>query len=347
MTQDRDDRPSILVISTGGTIASVRDDSSAAEPRLSARDLVAAVPQLAAVADIKTQPFRQLPSSDLGLADLIALGDEIERAVGSGVSGIVVTQGTDTLEETSFALDLLWGGTAPVILTGAMRHAALPGADGPANLLAAVQVAASPLARDCGALVVFNDEIHLPLHVRKTHTASTATFRSPLTGPIGWIVEDRPRIALRRPGRHHIRIASAPDEMPAVALAKIVLGDDVRLLQAIEPLGYRGLVVEATGGGHVPRALVGPLARLAQRMPVVLASRTGVGETLRATYGFPGSETNLLSYGLIPSGILDGPKSRMLLMLMLIAGASDEAIVAAFETVGVPGSRPPLHWPAA
>ena len=191
------DRPKIAIFSTGGTIASVRGDQAAASPKLTAEQLVSSVPQLAQVADIETVRFRQVASSDLTVADIIALAEAIGHAVDGGVSGAVVTQGTNTLEETSFILDLLWDRDEPVVLTGAMRNPDLAGADGPANLLASAAVAASPVARGFGALVVFNDEIHLPLFVRKTHTTSPATFRSPQAGPIGWIMENRVRLALR------------------------------------------------------------------------------------------------------------------------------------------------------
>ncbi len=146
---------------------------------------MAAVPQLADIANIETVRFHQVASSELNVSDMIGLAERIGHAVTDGVAGVVVTQGTNTIEETSFVLDLLWDRKEPMVLTGAMRHPDLPGADGPANLLASAVVAASPLARDLGCLVIFNDEVHLPLFVRKTHTTNPATFRSPLTGPIG------------------------------------------------------------------------------------------------------------------------------------------------------------------
>jgi len=338
--------PRVTVFSTGGTIASIPSRASAASPALTVEQLVAALPQLDSVAEITAIPFRQVASSELTLADMIELAGEIERAVAGGSDGVAITQGTDTLEETSFALQLLWGGEAPVVLTGAMRNPALPGADGPANLLGAALLAASSVARGLGALVVFNDEVHLPLFVRKTHTASLATFRSPLTGPIGWIVENRPRIPLRPTVRHAIRPPASAQAVPQVALLKAALGDDGRLLPSIVSLGYRGLVLEAMGGGHVPRAMVAPLADLARHMPVVLTSRTGAGEVLRGTYGFPGSETDLLTRGLIHSGILDGPKARVLLALLLASDAPREAIETAFASIGTPGKEPAFRWPA-
>ena len=105
------------------------------------------------------------------------------------------------------------------------------------------------------------------------------------------------------------------------------------------------MIVEATGGGHVPKAYVDPLTALAARIPVVLASRSGAGEILRSTYGFPGSETDLLKRGLIHGGILDGPKARLLLTLLLVAGAKNEVITEAFAAIGVPGSRPAFRLP--
>jgi len=327
------------VFSTGGTIASKRSEAGAASPDLTADDLVAAVPQLADVANIEAVSFRQVASSELTVSDVIELAERISDAVADGAAGTVITQGTNTIEETSFVLDLLWDRAEPIVVTGAMRHSGLPGADGPANLLASAVVAASPLARNLGCVVVFNDEVHLPLFVRKTHTSNPATFRSPLTGPIGWIAENRLRIALRPALRHRIAIPAAPAVVPPVGLVKVTLGDDGRVLTAIGSLGYEGLIVEATGGGHVPRAMVEPLAALAQQMPVVLASRTGAGEVLRGTYGFPGSETDLLKRGLIHGGILDGPKARLLLTLLLLAGAESDTILEAFAAIGIPGSR--------
>lgn len=338
--------PKITIFATGGTIASVRSKGEAASPSLTAADLVAAVPQLTGVAEIETVQFRQLGSPQLTIADMIALSREIERVSTGDTAGAVVTQGTDTLEETSFALQLLWGGAAPVVVTGAMRNPELPGADGPANLLAAVLVAADPLARGLGALVVMNDEIHLPLFVRKTHTSNPATFRSTLTGAIGWIIENRPRIALHPLTRDHIAFRRTPDVVPPVALIRASIGDDGRMIGRVKALGYRGAVIEALGGGHAPLAMAEPLGRLAEVMPVILTSRTGAGEVLRSTYGFGGSETDLLRRGLIHGGMLDGAKAKVLLTILLAAQAGSETIGAAFEAIGLPGSRPAFRLDA-
>lgn len=217
-----------------------------------------------------------------------------------------------------------------MVVTGAMRNPSLPGADGPANLLAAARVAASDVARGLGTLVVLNDEIHAARYVQKTHTSNPGAFRSPLAGPIGWISEGIPRIAMRPAASHHLVVSTETRPRP-VALLSVTLGDDGRLLRAVGDLGYVGLVIEGLGGGHVPAWMVPDLARLAGTMPVVLASRTRRGESPRRTYGFPGSETDLLGRGLIGAGSLDGPKARLLLSLLLRTGAERPEIVKTFD----------------
>src|SRR3954452_14381836 len=168
----------------------VPDGGGAAVPALASADLVRSVPGLdAAGVRLTTRDLRRLPGSALTIADL----DDVVRVAGeqvdAGAAGVVVTQGTDTIEETSFALDLRWDRAAPLVVTGAMRHSALAGADGPANLLAAVLTAASRAARDLGCLVVMADEIHAARWVRKSHTASVAAFTSPAAGPLGRVAD--------------------------------------------------------------------------------------------------------------------------------------------------------------
>jgi len=325
-------RARILVVSLGGTIASTSTDAhQGVIPQLGARELIAAVPQLSQVADVESLTFRQVPSCDLTLRDAVALARRIDQEVAAGVDGVVVTQGTDTIEETSFALDLLLEGPTPVVVTGAMRNPTVASPDGPGNLLAAVRVAASATARGLGCLVVLNDEVHAARFVRKTHSSSLDTFQSPGAGALGRVSEENVRIALRCPPLAHVGLGG--EVVPDVALLSCALGDDGRLVGALGPLGYRGAVIEGFGGGHVPSSMVPALEALRRAMPVVFCTRTGSGEVLAHTYGFAGSEMDLLARGLVAGGALDGRKARVALALALAHAHDDEAAIDLFCAV--------------
>ncbi len=325
-------------LATGGTIASLNNSNGpGAAPTLTAEDIAAAVPQLSDYATLVTWQFSQTASPSLNFNDLLALRDEAARRVDEGSAGVVITQGTDTIEETAFCLDLLWDRPEPIVISGAMRNPSLPGGDGPANLLAAVQVAASPAARGLGVTVVLNEEIHAARFVHKSHTFSAATFTSPGAGPLGWICEGRPTISLLPPRRPALELNGkelAGKDIAPVSLVKLALGDDGRILDRLVELGYRGVVIEAFGGGHLPAVMMDSFRRLAAQVPVVLASRTGAGEVLSATYQFPGSEIDVLGAGAIRAGLLDGLKARILLTLGLSAGHDPVALRRDFDLYG-------------
>nr|WP_042440203.1 asparaginase [Streptacidiphilus albus] len=324
----------VAIFSLGGTIAMTTDPAAGGVvPALSAHDLLAAVPALTSTGiELRVHDFRRLPGASLGFEDLAALGTAITEAVDSGCDGVVVTQGTDTIEETAYLLDLLHDRDQPIVVTGAMRNQTLPGADGPANLYAAVLAAAGEELRGAGVVVVLGDEIHAARAVRKTHSTSPAAFASPSTGPLGHLYEGRVRLAGPLAGR--IAVAGPINDVAVrVGLYTATLGDDGKLLAGMAE-HCDGLVVAAFGVGHVPQDLVSVLDKAAAEMPVILTSRIGNGPVLQQTYSFPGSEKDLLSRGLISGGSLDPYKARLLLHVLLSQGRGTNEIAAAFATAG-------------
>src|SRR5689334_12054238 len=333
--------PRIAVFTLGGTIAMMTEPGSAgAAPVLGASQLLGSVPGLPGLpATPVLHDFRQLPSSALTIGDVLGLSAAIAAELEAGCAGAVVVQGTDTIEETSFLLDLLHRGGQPVVVTGAMRTRDAAGADGPANMLAAIQAAASPELAGLGVLVVFADEIHAARHVRKAHATSIGAFVSPSAGPVGHVIEGRVRL-LARPVRPVVSLPDRPGTAggaPAVrvGLVTMALGDDGAMLRAAADAGVLdGLVVAGFGAGHVPPGVAEVLYELASRMPVVIASRTGAGTVLEGTYGWVGSEIDLTSRDVISAGFLDPPKARLLLHLLVSRGATRADVVAAFAAAG-------------
>ncbi|MBI5132044.1 MAG: asparaginase [Rhodopseudomonas palustris] len=299
-------------------------------PTLGAADLLQDLPHLSAVADVESLTLMRKPGASLSFDDLGMLAALlVERLADTDLNGAVVVQGTDTIEETAFALDILVQSGKPVVVTGAMRPPQAAGCDGPANLLSSVIVAADAASRSRGALVVLNDEIHAARFVRKGHTTLPSSFRSS-HGPVGFVVEGQARFAFpasTAPGpRRESKGRFAP-----VALLSIALGDDGRMIGAHREAGYKGAVVEGLGAGHVPANLAPLLGDLASSIPVVLTSRVQLGPTLTQTYSFAGSEMDLLERGLISGGSLGSAKARILLALLLGAEATSDEIRSAFD----------------
>jgi len=324
----------ITLFALGGTIA-MAGDRGGVVTRLSGADLTTAVPGLTTPLDVRDA--LAVPSAGLTYADLLRILSDASDAVKDGAEGIVVTQGTDTLEETAYLLDLLWPHPQPIVVTGAMRNPTLAGIDGPANLLAAVRVASSPVSHDLGVLVVLNDEIHAAARVRKTHATSTATFVSPDTGPIGAVIEGTVRMLTRPVPRLPALPWPSVDtvESTVVPLHTATLDDDGTLLHNLASgTPASGLVVAAFGVGHMPAALTPVLEHLAQRFPVVLCSRTGAGSVLRETYGAVGGEKDLQRRGLINGRMVHPYKARVLLRLLLALGGDHGAVEAAFAARG-------------
>ena len=240
------------------------------------------------VLDLSLRPIDDLPEAELLLSEgvssaeldiprLAALLEQLGGHIDAGASGVVVTTGTDALEEVAFVLDLLWDRDEPLIVVGAMRHGALPGSDGPANLRDGLRVAAHPHARGQGVLVAMGGEIHYAWQVRKSHSGALAAFNSAVSGPAGSVQKDTVRMTSMSVIDRPLFKPSPPTATAPVALVQSALGDDGRILSLTTAAGYRGLVIEALGGGSVPSAWVAGLKQLVRAVPVVYSPRTFAG----------------------------------------------------------------------
>jgi L-asparaginase len=300
-------------------------------PVVRAEELLAQVPALADVADVRVEELALLSSWSVTPQHMARWARRVrELLVDPAIAGVVVTHGTDTLEETAFALDLLRGGPIPIVVTGAMRNPSEPGHDGPRNLLGAVRVAADRHARERGALIVLNDEVHAARHVTKAHSTALDTFRSPGLGPVATI--DAAGVWWRW------RTAPLPclpacDPEPRVFLFRMAAGLDPLPLRAVLEGGARGVVVEGTGTGNVHESWEDALAGAVDAgVPVVLTTRTGAGRVVPA-YGGPGGGRRLVERGIIPGGELSGPKARLALMFALGAGLDAAAVRGLFDEI--------------
>jgi len=339
---------SIPVLPLGGTIACVPAPGGGVSPSNDKSVMEAvlkeALGSLPGTLTASIVPVMGVPSADVDLEALIAVAAHAERLLQEKPPGIVVTTGTDSLEEVAFVLDLLWRHEVPLIITGAMRNTTLPSADGPGNLRDAVLVAGDEQARSAGVLVVMAGEIHQAWQVRKAHTGLVSAFKSSTGGPIGQVQEDtvriispsvidRPRVDLEQQTTNY-----------AVAIVKAALGEDGRTLPQLTKLGYRGAVLEVMGGGSVPHSWVRYLGPLMREIPLVYSPRAGSGPTLLTTYGGIGSELHLRTLGLIPSGLLPPLKARLLLQLLLRRGCTPAHIASAFDMFDQPRST--THRPS-
>lgn len=309
--------PVVAFGSTGGTITMTPDTSGGVVPTLTAADLAASVPGLAEAVELRVETLATFPSASFDIMQQWGVIEWAREQAAQGAAGIVVAQGTDTIEETSFLYDLYWDQDAPFIVTGAMRAPSQIAADGPANLLAACRAAASPLLRGQGVQVVLDNTINAARYVRKTNSWSLHTFSSPDYGPVGYVVEGRVRG--HRIGRSPVRLG-APQRKPWVPILETHAGDEGQALHAVVAAGADGVVVGAFGVAHVSYAMSDAIAELSSRLPIVVASRTGSGGTLRHTYGYVGAEIDLQEKGVILSGELDPRKARALLWGALAEG---------------------------
>jgi L-asparaginase len=315
----------VKVLAAGGTIA--MSGAGGAKVALDASDLVASVVGLAGEGGIEAETVANLPSAHLALSDQLRICRAARDAAREGI-GVVVTHGTDTLEETAILCDLMHDSDAPIVFTGAIRAASAPGADGPANLMDAVCVARSEEAAGMGVLVVFGGEIHHARCARKTDTTSLTAFSSPQTGPLGRVTEGHASFWSRVP-RNEPLDPSALDRR--VLIVPTTAGDDGSLARAALATEPDGLVVGTLGAGHLHPDLLGLWAEASERIPVVAYCRPERGVVLTNTYGFPGSEKELRKSRIIPAAFLSPQASRMKLLACVASGLSIEETRAAFR----------------
>jgi L-asparaginase len=323
-------RTRVQVFFLGGTIGMTGAPGEGAAPRLDAADLLVGIARAETV-EVVAVDFLKVGSAHLRFGHLLDLVRAADQAVADGADGIVVVQGTDSMEETSYLLDLLWRHDAPLVVTGAMRNASLPGPDGPANLTAALAVAASGECRGLGAMVVLNDEVHAARHVAKRHTSLPSAFESPDAGPVARMLEGRPVVTTRPVRRRPLPV---PERLDArVPLLVATLDDDPQVYEALAARAD-GLVLAGFGAGHVRTEIAELVGRIATRCPVVLASRVGAGSVHTRTYGGPGSEEDLLAKGLVNAGHLHPMKARILLTVLLSCGADPARLTQVFAEHG-------------
>jgi len=303
--------PRILVIATGGTIA-----GQSTGGQLTGAQIVTAVPELGSVARIEVEEFSRVGSSAIGPDHWVRLTRRINEvfATDAGLAGIIVTHGTDTMEETAYFLHLTVSDDRPVVMVGSMRNSSAVSADGPANLLSAARVIRHPEAGGHGVLVVLNDEIHSARDVRKMDNNRVDTFVSREFGALG--VVDTDEVVFRRTGmtRHttssELPLLPQTDELPRVPLVADFAGNDATLLRAAYEEGASAIVLQAFGGGRASPAARRVYAEIAAAgVPVVIASRVPEGRVMGTARGN--------EEGLAYAGDLPPHKARVLVMLAL------------------------------
>lgn len=315
----------ITLFATGGTIASTRTaDGSSVSASVSGAALKEKLHAPLDGIEVEVVEFSTVGSFGIDLPLAFSLSSQINAALEKAdCDGVVVTHGTDTMEESCYLTHLLREGEKPIIFTGAQRHAGDIDSDGPRNLGDAIMVAASPKARSLGALIVFEQEIHAARDVTKVHTSRVDTFRSPGLGKIGDIDGTDIRIA-RIPALEETHRIDRIETR--VELFKLTMGCSPWMLDAAADIGSRGIVLEAFGRGNAPPAFVEAIARVTQKgIPVIVCSRCAEGLT-RAVYGGGGGGHDLVEAGAVLAGSLSGVKARLLLSVLLAEGHDRSAI---------------------
>lgn len=318
----------LLILNTGGTIAMNENHSTGTVSPTSANPLKEVIGLFDYIGQVDIEDVFSLPSPHITEEHMLHLQRRVMQAVEEGYDGVVITHGTDTLEETAYFLDLTLDLPIPLIITGAMRSSNEIGSDGLANLRAALIVAASPDSIGKGVLVVMNDEVHTAAYVTKTHTTNVATFQTPTFGPIGLVSKSQVLYFQNHLHQEHYKLDQVGK---SVCLLKSYAGMDGRLIDAVRESGADGLVIEALGAGNLPPQTVEAITRcLAVKLPVVFVSRAFNGVT-QDVYDYEGGGKRFRQAGVIFTTGLSGQKARMKLSVLLNAGVEAENLSSYFE----------------
>ena len=320
----------IVILFTGGTIAMRSDPHQGAQPSLTPEEILRATKGIRAITGIETEEWGQFPGPHMTVERMWALRNRIaEHLSRPEVQGVVITHGTDTLEESAYLVARSTTTDKPIVFTGAMRTVNDLGWDGPANLFEAVQVAASPETKGFGVMVVIGGQIFAALDTTKTNTHLLDAFESPGLGPLG--VLDEGELILRR------EMPPSPPTLNPKGLATpvdiifVAAGSDARLLDASRE-NAKGVVLAAMGRGNVPPAMVPGIQRwVADGKPVVITSRTQGGR-VGHTYGYPGGGRRLEEMGAIFGGSRRAQQARIDLILGLGCGMNDAQLRTMFDT---------------
>ncbi|NLY66681.1 MAG: asparaginase [Tissierellia bacterium] len=325
-----DNQNKVAIIFTGGTISMKIDPRiHAAIPALTSEEIMAMVTNIEKFADIEIINFSNLPSPHITLDMMMELSSLVKKTIErDDITGVVITHGTDTLEETAYLLDLTINSEKPIIVVGAMRNSSELGYDGSSNLSAAICTAISPKARNKGVLVVMNNEVNAASEVTKTNTLSLDTFKSPEFGPLGIVDNDEVIFYRDILIRQHIDTDKIEKK---VGLIKCGVGMGSDIVDFYIDNGYKGIVIEALGRGNVPPEMVDGIKRaIDNNIPVVMVSRCPTGRVLD-TYGYEGGGKHLKKLGVIFGGGKPGQKARIKLMLALTVTNNMDEIREIFE----------------
>lgn len=326
-------KPIVCVVGTGGTIASKYDAAIGGHvSAATAQDLIAGVPGLAEMAEIRATEHSNVNSALMDTATAFRLRDRLRTVLeDKSVAGIVVTHGTATLEETAYLIDLTLAAEQPVVITGAQRNFDEPDADGPRNLLYATMVASAPEARGRGVLVVVGGEIHAARDVTKVHTERLTAFASRDGGPIGLVTKYGVTFLSIPEHRIHLDVDRVEENVQLVRMGQ---GMNDLLLRACIRERVAGIVVEATAGGNVNEPFYHAIRdALEAQIPVIVATRLTSGAP-HLGKGYRGSLASLMAHGAIPAGYLSGLKARILLMVALAHTHDRAALSDIFARAG-------------